>query len=53
MDYYMPPGINGSDAALKIKQILHRNDLKSYPPINPYDNNSNHNKAKKCDSYII
>ena len=30
MDYYMPPGINGADASLKIKQILKHNNLKSF-----------------------
>lgn len=29
MDYYMPPGMNGSDAALKIRQILKQNNCQS------------------------
>ena len=30
MDYYMPPGINGAEASLKIKQILKHNSQKSF-----------------------
>lgn len=30
MDYYMPPGMNGSEASLKIKQILKHNHQTSY-----------------------
>ena len=30
MDYYMPPGINGAEASLKIKQILKHNHQKSH-----------------------
>lgn len=30
MDYYMPPGMNGAEASLKIKQILKHNHQKSY-----------------------
>lgn len=30
MDYYMPPGINGSETSLKIQQILKHNRQKSY-----------------------
>ena len=30
MDYYMPPGINGAEASLKIKQILNSFGANSY-----------------------
>ena len=30
MDYYMPPGMNGSEASFKIKQILKQNRQESY-----------------------